>query len=216
MKTGPIENYLLDAAFLRWLAEYGFGEYLMRGRGFFLARDPFLIRDQHGNPAYNMAYVPLAAALRKSMPAVKEAVRSYDPMESVVFVVYEDGKPLLVTVMGAKHLGVTPKEAYRAWCVSTGRGRLIPGEVVYLAEAIEGAEGAEEGLYVFLTREGARMTLRKAFLDGNANVKLTNDDVTVHVDFAERFSTSPGEVLRLTPVRPKRPKGAKRKSIVGL
>jgi hypothetical protein len=201
-----------DSEFFRRLPVSGFTEYLKSGAGFFLARHPVEYVDATGHPKWNMIYLPIADSIPSFLAEAVEAARRYDPHESLVFVVYDGGSSLTVRVMGEKEMGAKPIDAFRAYLVKAGQGRLIPGEVVLLAEGLEVPGCVERGLYVFLTREGGWMTLRKAELDGNAAIQLTNVVVRVHCDFEECFSSSPGVVLRLYPVGQKKKRRGKGKA----
>ena len=193
--------------FWRWVAEFGFGEYLKNGKGFFLAVAPLEYLDAQGQrQRAEMAYVPFdpLPSNHVFVARVKDAVQQYDPCTSVVVAVHDADTRLIVLVVGADELGVAPVDAYREWCVRTGHGRLIPGEVLLLKRPIEGPDHVEPGLYVFLNRAGAWMTFRRAGLDQNAVVQLTNEDVRVHWDYEECFSDSPKAILRLSAVGQKK------------
>ena len=184
--------------FWLWVAEYAFGEYLNRGKGFFVMCEPVTQDEKTGRCQYGkMAYVPANIDHPAILQVAAEAARRYDPRETVVVAVYgEDGR-LAVRELGAKELGVRPIDGFRAWGVRTRQGRLFPGEVVLLKEDIPGV--AERGNYVFLERKAGLIRLCKAGLDSKGAACSTQDGVEVHCDYEECFLPSDGVIVPMPP-----------------
>lgn len=180
--------------FWRWVAEYAFGEYLNRGRGFFLMREPVVRDEKTGLCRYSKtAFVPADIDRPDALQVATEALRRHDPRETVVVVVQgEDGR-LVVKEMGKKDLGARPIDAYREWGARNGEGHLFPGEVVRLKQDIPDA--ATQGYYVFLERKGCLMRLCKAEGDADKGFRSTQEGIELHCDFEEYFSASDGLIV---------------------
>lgn len=184
--------------FWLWVAEYAFGEYLKRGKGFFVMGEPVTRDEKTGQCQYSkVAFVPANIAYPATLQVATEAVQRYDPRETVVVAVYGEDDNLTVRELGAKELGARPIDAYRAWAVRTRKSRLIPGEVVLLKEDIP--DVAERGIYVFLERKGGLIRLCKAGVDAKRATCSTQEGVEVHCDYEECFSPSDGVIVPMPP-----------------
>ena len=181
----------IDSKFLDRLACYSFFSWLKHGIGCVIVQEP----------ANGVALDDIVEDLIDYMPFKntdlfpKEAVRmvkAYDPSQEAVAVLrIKDGRQISLK-LNTKHLGISPIESYRKWSRLDGKGRFIPGELLYLKGL---ADGVEEGHYVFLGRQGAMMRICEAGIEDDQGVTLTTAEYMVHSDFEECFEPVMGIIV---------------------
>ena len=180
----------IDEKFFNRLACYSFFSWLKKGFGCVVVHEPRILKpddiieDLIDYLPYNDdGSFPDGAVIM---------VNNYDPSKEVVMVLKGQADKQVCFKLSEKELGITPIDSYRQWSILDGKGRFIPGELIYLNETVLGIEPEH---YVFLGRQGVMMKICVAGIDDDGDVTVTNEEHLLHSDYEECFSRVLGVIV---------------------
>jgi hypothetical protein len=174
--------------FLESIAAYSFYCWLSRGAGSVLINEP-----KEGMEAKEVVHKFIDYLPAQEVPEdAKSLTKTYNPSKEIVLTIKSIEGNTTSFTLTATDLGISPIESCRKLSIHEGKGRFVPGEVLFLRVPID---ELQNGFYVFLGRVGAMMELCEAGIEDDEDIAITDATHRIHLDFEESFRVLDGVVL---------------------